>query len=315
MKILLTGAAGFIGSHLADFFVSKGHEVHGVDNLITGRLENIHELLKNPSFRFEERDVSFPQNIPGKLDWILHFASPASPEKYLKYPIETLRANGEGTFHLLELAKAKNSRFLFASTSEVYGDPLIHPQQESYWGNVNPVGLRSVYDEGKRYAEALVSAFHRKNGLSVRIIRIFNTYGPRMAPDDGRVVSNFICKALKGEPLTIYGEGNQTRSFQFIEDLVNGIHKLMEIDFHQPLNLGNPAETTILDLAKLIVQMTGGRSTIVFGPLPKDDPKQRKPDISSAKTLLQWEPKVSLTEGLRSTISYFNNGQPRTTLS
>ena len=305
MRILLTGAAGFIGSHLADRLLAEGYEVIGVDSMITGRPENLVHLEGYPRFRFIEHDVTKPLEIGGPLDWVMHFASPASPPKYLAEPIKTLRVNAEGTFHLLELARAKGASFFLASTSEVYGDPLVHPQPETYWGNVNPVGPRAVYDEGKRYAEALVTAYHTYFGLPVRIVRIFNTYGPRMDPDDGRVVTNFITQALKGEPLTVYGDGSQTRSFCYIEDLIEGIVRLMAVDYTGPVNLGNPEEYTVLELARLVKKLTGSPSEIVFKSLPQDDPKQRRPDISLAKRLLGWEPRVPVREGLLRTITHF----------
>lgn len=305
MRILITGAAGFVGSHLTDRLIQDGHEILGVDNFLTGRRENLAHLVRHPSFRLLESDVALHLAIEGPLDWILHFASPASPPKYLRYPLETMRANAEGTRHLLELALTKQSGFLLASTSEVYGDPEVHPQTESYLGNVNSVGPRGVYDEGKRFAEALVAAYRRRYGLSTRIVRIFNTYGPRMDPQDGRVVSNFACRALDGEPLVIYGKGNQTRSFQYVDDLVEGVVRLMRVDYPQPLNLGNPGEFTILQLADLVRELAGSRSKIVFEPLPEDDPKRRRPDIGRAKKILDWEPKVELRHGLEKTLDYF----------
>ena len=305
MRILLTGAAGFIGSHLADRLLAKDHEVIGVDSMITGRPENLVHLEGHPRFRFIEHDVTKPLEIEGRLDWVMHFASPASPPKYLAEPIKTLRVNAEGTFHLLELARAKGASFFLASTSEVYGDPLVHPQPETYWGNVNPVGPRAVYDEGKRYAEAMATAYHTHYGLPIRIVRIFNTYGPRMDPDDGRVVTNFITQALKGEPLTVYGDGSQTRSFCYIDDLIEGIVRLMGVDYSGPVNLGNPEEYTVLELARLVKELTGSPSEIVFKPLPQDDPKQRRPDITLAKRLLGWEPRVPVREGLERTIAHY----------
>ncbi|MFO1518590.1 MAG: UDP-glucuronic acid decarboxylase family protein [bacterium] len=305
MRLLITGAAGFIGSHLSEKLLSEGHEVIGVDNYITGSPQNLLPLKQYPLFKFLERDAIHPITIEGSLDWILHFASPASPPKYLDRPVETLRINSEGTFHLLELAKQKGAKFFLASTSEVYGDPQVHPQPESYWGNVNPMGVRSVYDEAKRYAEAMTCAYWRKYGVSTRIIRIFNTYGPRMDPEDGRVVTNFINQAIRKKPLTIYGDGKQTRSFQYVDDLVEGIRRLMEKEFHTPVNLGNPEEYTMLELAQLIKEMTKTPSSIAFEPLPQDDPKQRKPDIRLAKELLGWAPRVPVREGLQKTIEYF----------
>ena len=307
MRILLTGAAGFIGSHLSDRLLAEGHEVVGVDSLITGRYSNIAHLEDNHNFLFLKHDVIDPLEVEGPLDWVMHFASPASPPKYLRAPIETLRVNAEGTFHLLELARTKGAAFFLASTSEVYGDPLVHPQPETYWGNVNPVGPRAVYDEGKRYAEAMVTAYHRHYELPIRIVRIFNTYGPRMDPKDGRVVSNFITQALRQEPITVYGDGSQTRSFCYIDDLVNGIVGLMRIEYALPVNLGNPNEYTMLQLADLVGSLAGDKIDIIFKPLPTDDPKRRKPDIRRASSLLDWHPTVSLEEGIRRTISYFRN--------
>jgi nucleoside-diphosphate-sugar epimerase len=306
MKILLTGAAGFIGSHLANALIKENHAVIGVDNFITGRWENIRALTGNANFKIIEHDVISPLKISDDLDWVMHFASPASPPKYLEHNIETLRVNSEGTLHLLELAKDKNAAFFLASTSETYGDPSIHPQPESYWGNVNPIGVRSVYDESKRFAEALVSAYHRKYGLSARIIRIFNTYGPNMDLDDGRVVTNFIKQAFKKLPITIYGDGLQTRSFQYIDDLIDGILGLMKIKYYEPVNLGNPGEYTILELAKVISSLSKNGSKFIFEALPIDDPKRRKPDISLAKRLFDWQPKVQLLDGLKMTINYFS---------
>jgi dTDP-glucose 4,6-dehydratase len=309
MKILLTGAAGFIGSHLTDRLLSEGHQVIGVDNCCTGRLENLAHLKNNPSFRFIRQDASLPLQIEEPLDWVMHFASPASPPKYLAMPVETLRINSEGTLHLLELAQNKNAKFFLASTSEVYGDPLVHPQPESYWGHVNPIGPRSVYDEAKRYAEALTGAYHRKYGLPIRIIRIFNTYGPRMDPEDGRVVTNFINQALRGKPLTVYGDGGQTRSFQYVDDLIEGICRLMEVEYFEPVNLGNQEEFSMLELAQIIQKATMSTSKIEYAPLPQDDPKQRKPDIARAKKLLNWSPKISAMDGLAKTIQYFQTLQ------
>ncbi|BDG26756.1 epimerase [Thermus thermophilus] len=305
MRVLLTGAAGFLGSHLAERLLKGGCEVIGVDNLSTGQRRNLDRLLAHPGFHFLQADVARPLEVEGPLDWVLHFASPASPPRYLKLPIPTLLVNAEGTRHLLDLALKKGARFFLASTSEVYGDPLVHPQPESYWGNVNPVGPRAVYDEGKRYAEALVTAYHTHFGLPVRIVRIFNTYGPYMDPEDGRVVTNFITQALKGEPLTVYGDGSQTRSFCYVDDLVEGIVRLMEVDYAGPVNLGNPEEYTVLELARLVKEITHSPSEIVFKPLPQDDPKQRRPDISLARRLLGWEPRVPVREGLLRTITYF----------
>jgi nucleoside-diphosphate-sugar epimerase len=305
MRILITGGAGFIGSHLTDRFLSAGHEVVAADNLCTGRRINLTAAEAHPKFRFLECDLIQPLDYDGGLDWILHFASPASPPKYLQIPIETLRINSEGTYHLLELARRKGAAFFLASTSEIYGDPLVHPQNESYWGNVNSAGPRSVYDEAKRYAEAMTTAYASTFGLDVRIIRIFNTYGPRMDPNDGRVVTNLLTQALRGEPLTIYGDGSQTRSFQYVDDLVEGIVRLMAVDYRRPVNLGNPEEFTILNLAELVRELTGIASPSDFRPLPTDDPKQRCPDISLAARLLDWHPRISVRDGLRRTIEYF----------
>ncbi len=305
MRILLTGAAGFVGSHLAERLLREGHEVIGVDNFLTGRRENLESLANFPRFSFLEHDVIQPVPVEGDLDWILHLASPASPPRYLAAPLATLRVNAEGTRHLLELARRTGAAFLLASTSEVYGDPLVHPQPEDYWGNVNPVGVRSVYDEAKRYAEAITMAYHREFGLSVRICRIFNTYGPRMDPYDGRVVSTFIRQALLGEDLTVHGDGSQTRSFQFVADLVEGIRRLMEVDYPYPINIGNPEEYTILELARKVLELTGSPSRIRFTEPMEDDPRRRRPDISRARQILQWSPRVSLEEGLRETIRYF----------
>jgi dTDP-glucose 4,6-dehydratase len=305
LKILISGGAGFIGSHLCDFFIAQKNEILCIDNFITGREENIKHLLANPGFQLIRADISEPFEVSGKIDAILHFASPASPKDYLKYPIHTLRTGAFGTYRLLELAKKEKALFLLASTSEVYGDPLIHPQTEDYWGNVNPVGPRSVYDESKRFAEALTTAFHREYGLSVRIARIFNTYGPRMRMDDGRVVPNLIPQALREESLTIYGDGKQTRSFCYIDDMIAGIAKLLNANVSEPVNIGNPDEFTILEFANLVLELTKAKSKKEFVPLPQDDPKKRKPDISKAKRILGWEPKVPLKQGLELTIDWF----------
>jgi dTDP-glucose 4,6-dehydratase len=302
---LITGGAGFLGSHLCDRLIAEGHRVICVDNFQTGRRENISHLLSNSSFTLIEHDVTQPLKIKGDIDYILHFASPASPKDYMQYAIETMKTGALGTNNMLELAKQKGSVFLLASTSEVYGDPQIHPQPENYWGYVNPIGPRSVYDEAKRYAEALTMAYHREYGLNVKIVRIFNTYGPRMKVDDGRVVSNFIVQALRGEPITVYGDGSQKRSFCYVSDLMGGILRLMQKNYVGVVNLGNPEEYTVLKLAEIIKELTGSSSEIVFRPLPQDDPKQRQPDISLAKKLLNWEPKISLREGLERTIAYF----------
>lgn len=305
MRILLTGAAGFLGSHLAERLLCEGYEVVGVDNFCTGQRRNIEILSRFAGFSFIEADVAEPLDIKGAFDWVMHLASPASPPRYLRLPVETLRVNAEGTRHLLSLASRCGAAFLLASTSEVYGDPQVHPQPESYWGYVNPVGPRSVYDEAKRYAESLTMAYHRTTGLPVRLIRIFNTYGPRMDSQDGRVVSNFIVQALKEKPLTVYGDGSQTRSFQYVDDLIEGIVRLMCVEYPHPVNLGNPEEFTIMELAHLIKNLTNSSSSIVFEPLPQDDPKQRKPDITVAQRLLGWTPQIPLRDGLSRTIAYF----------
>jgi len=305
MRILITGGAGFIGSHLCDFLLQKGHEIICMDNLITGNLRNIKHLRKNKKFTFVKHDVTKYIRINGKLDYVLHFASPASPIDYLEFPIQTLKVGALGTHNALGLAKDKNAKFLLASTSEVYGDPLVHPQPESYWGNVNPIGPRGVYDEAKRFAEAITMAYHRFHKLDTRIARIFNTYGPRMKADDGRVVPTFIVQALKNKPITIFGNGMQTRSFCYVSDLIDGIYKLMLSDVAEPVNLGNSEEYTITDFAKKIIKITNSKSRLVFQELPVDDPKLRRPDISKAKKLLDWQPKVSVDEGLKLTVEYF----------
>ncbi|HEX6308917.1 MAG TPA: UDP-glucuronic acid decarboxylase family protein [Longimicrobiales bacterium] len=312
MRILITGAAGFLGSHLCDRFLAEGHEVIGMDNFITGSPDNIAHLIGNPGFRFVQHDVTDFVHVAGELDGVLHFASPASPVDYLELPIQTLKVGSLGTHKTLGLAKEKQARYLLASTSEVYGDPQIHPQTEEYWGHVNPVGPRGVYDEAKRFAEAMVMAYHRYHGLDTRIIRIFNTYGPRMRPNDGRVVSNFIVQALRGEPLTVYGDGSQTRSFCYVSDEVDGIFRLFMADYTMPVNIGNPDEFTVLELAAKVIGLTGSTSTIEHQPLPKDDPKVRRPDITVARRELGWEPKVPLDEGLRRTIPYFRERVERT---
>jgi dTDP-glucose 4,6-dehydratase len=304
-RILITGAAGFLGSHLCDRFIREGFHVIGMDNLITGRMVNIEHLLPLADFEFYRQDVSKFIHIPGELHYILHFASPASPIDYLKIPIQTLKVGSLGVHHCLGLAKEKNARILIASTSEVYGDPEVHPQTESYWGNVNPVGPRGVYDEAKRFQEAMTMAYHTFHGLETRIARIFNTYGPRMRLNDGRVLPAFIGQALRGEDLTVFGDGSQTRSFCYVDDLVEGIYRLLMSDYAQPVNLGNPDEITILDFAEEIVQLTKTDQKIVFEPLPVDDPKQRRPDISLATELLGWKPKVGRAEGLALTYAYF----------
>jgi dTDP-glucose 4,6-dehydratase len=304
MRIVITGAAGFIGSHLSERLLDMGHSVVGIDNLITGDLANIAHLTGR-DFVFIRHDVTNYINVEGPVDRVYHWASPASPIDYLEWPIPTLKVGALGTHNALGLAKAKGARFIIASTSEVYGDPLEHPQKETYWGNVNPVGPRGVYDEAKRFAEAITMAYHRYHGLDAKIVRIFNTYGPRMRIRDGRAVPNFIAQALRGEDVTIYGSGRQTRSFCYISDLVTGIIALMESNANEPVNIGNPTELSIEDMARLIIKMTGSSSQVVFQPLPTDDPQVRRPDITKAKTLLGWEPKVSLEEGLTSTIGYF----------
>lgn len=305
MRVVITGAAGFLGSHLADRFLAEGYQVVGVDNFLTGSRENLHHLLQQPGFEFLEQDVSRGLEVAGPLDGVLHFASPASPIDYLEHPLPTLEVGSLGTRNALLLAQAAGARFLLASTSEVYGDPLVHPQPESYWGNVNPVGPRSVYDEAKRFSEALTMAFHRQHGVETRIVRIFNTYGPRMRARDGRVVSNFIVQALKGEPLTVYGDGNQTRSFCYVSDLVDGIYRLFRSDRVEPTNIGNPNEFTMLELARLVQELVGSSVPLRHDPLPVDDPKVRRPDITLATTHLGWQPKVELREGLERTIPHF----------
>ena len=305
MRVLVTGAAGFLGSHLVDKFLALGYEVLGMDNLITGSPANLEHVSSHARFRFANQDVTRYIEVEGPLDGVLHFASPASPVDYLELPIKTLKVGALGTHKALGLALAKQARLLLASTSEVYGDPLVHPQPESYWGNVNPVGPRGVYDEAKRFAEALTMAYHRYHDLDTRIVRIFNTYGPRMRPNDGRVVSNFIVQALRGEPLTIYGDGSQTRSFCYVDDLIEGIVRLFERGTPEPTNLGNPHEFTVRQLADRVLQLTGSKSQIVQRPLPVDDPRVRQPDISYARRTLDWEPTVRLEEGLRRTIEYF----------
>jgi dTDP-glucose 4,6-dehydratase len=305
MRVLITGAAGFLGSHLADRFLRDGHTVVGLDNFITGNPDNIAHLTGHERFTFLRHNISDYTYIAGALDGVLHFASPASPIDYLEHPIATLKVGSLGTHNALGLCRAKGARFFLASTSEVYGDPLVHPQTESYWGNVNPIGPRGVYDEAKRFAEAMTMAYHRTHGVDTRIVRIFNTYGPRMRPHDGRVVSNFIVQALQGEDLTIYGDGSQTRSFCYVEDEIEGLYRLFMDGDANPTNIGNPNEFTVRQLAELVLELTGARSRIVQQPLPVDDPKVRKPDITRARTLLGWEPKVDLREGVRRTIEYF----------
>jgi dTDP-glucose 4,6-dehydratase len=305
MRTLITGGAGFVGSHLCERFLAEGHDVICLDNFITGNPVNVQHLLDNPRFTFLRHNISNQIEVEGPVDNILHFASPASPVDYLKHPIATLKVGSLGTHNSLGLAKAKNSRFLLASTSEVYGDPERHPQREDYWGNVNPIGIRGVYDEAKRFSEAMTMAYHREHNINTHIVRIFNTYGPRMRLDDGRVVPNLMGQALRGEPLTVYGDGSQTRSFCFVTDLVDGIYRLLFSDFHEPVNLGNPNEVSILDFAKEIVKLSGGKAEIAFKPLPQDDPKVRKPDITRARTLLGWEPKIGREEGMKRTMEYF----------
>jgi len=303
-RVLLAGAAGFLGSHLTDRLLQDGFDVTGVDNLLTGRLENLAHLDGHAGFRLVLADVIKPLDLPGPFDWVLHFASPASPTRYMAHPIETLRANSEGTYHLLELAKRSGARFLLASTSEVYGDPDVHPQDERYRGNADAVDSRSVYHEGKRYAEALTTSVARQSEVDVRIVRIFNTYGPRMDPADGRVVTNFIVQALRGEPLTLYGDGSQTRSLQYVDDLVEGVRRMMTVDYGAPVNLGSAAEHSIRDLAELVIEVTGSGSTIRPGPLRPDDPRRRRPDVTLARRLLDWEPTVPLRLGLTRTVEY-----------
>ncbi|CAN5469686.1 SDR family oxidoreductase [soil metagenome] len=305
MRVLITGAAGFLGSHLCDRFLAEGHSVVGLDNFVTGHPDNIAHLNGNDRFEFIRHDISTFTHVAGELGGVLHFASPASPIDYLELPIQTLKVGSLGTHNALGLAKAKSARFFLASTSEVYGDPLVHPQTESYWGNVNPVGPRGVYDEAKRFAEAMTMAYHTYHGVDTRIIRIFNTYGPRMRPRDGRVVSNFIVQALTGEPITIYGDGSQTRSFCYASDEVEGIYRLFMHGDHNPTNIGNPDEYTVKQLAELVVELTGATVPITYEPLPADDPKVRKPDITRAREMLGWEPTVHVRDGLASTIEYF----------
>jgi dTDP-glucose 4,6-dehydratase len=305
MRILITGGAGFIGSHMVDRLIAEGHHVVAMDNLVTGDLANVAPHRSNPNFEFIHHDVSNHIHVRGDLHWVLHFASPASPIDYLQLPIQTLKVGALGTHNALGLAKAKGAKFLLTSTSEVYGDPLVHPQQEDYWGNVNPIGPRGVYDEAKRFAEAVTMAYHRVHKVDVRIVRIFNTYGERNRVNDGRVVPTFINQALRGEPLTVFGEGNQTRSFQYVDDLIEGIRRLMDAQFNKPVNIGNPNEMTILEFAKLILRLTGSRSEIEYHPLPVDDPKTRRPDITRAKEVLGWEPRVPVEEGLKKTIEWY----------
>ena len=306
-KVLITGAAGFLGSHLCDKFIKEGFKVIGMDNLITGDLKNIEHLFKLKTFEFYHHDVSKFVHVPGDLDYILHFASPASPIDYLKIPIQTLKVGSLGTHNLLGLAKAKGARLLIASTSEVYGDPLVHPQTEEYYGNVNTIGPRGVYDEAKRFQESMTMAYHRFHGLETRIVRIFNTYGPRMRLNDGRVIPAFIGQALRGEDLTVFGDGSQTRSFCYVDDQIEGIYSLLMSDYAEPVNIGNPYEISILDFVQEIIKLTGTQQKIIFKPLPKDDPMQRQPDITKAKAILGWEPKVDRKEGMRLTYDYFKS--------
>ena len=302
---LVTGGAGFIGSHLCDRLMTEGFKNICVDNLITGTINNIEHLFKNKNFEFIKHDISKPIKIKGRIDYVLHFASPASPVDYLNYPIQTLKVGSLGTHNTLGLAKEKKAKFILASTSEVYGDPLVHPQVENYWGNVNPVGIRGCYDESKRFAEAIVMAYRRVHKIDTRIVRIFNTYGPRMRKKDGRVIPNFISQALEGKALTVYGDGAQTRSFCYINDLIDGIYKLINTSINEPVNLGNPGEFTILELANIVIKLTKSKTKIVFKTLPQDDPKQRRPDISRAKNKLHWQPKIKLEKGLNKTINWF----------
>jgi len=306
-KVLVTGAAGFLGSHLCDKFISKGYYVIGMDNFITGDAKNLEHLFPNPNFEFYHHDVSKYIHIPGSLDYILHFASPASPIDYLKIPIQTLKVGSLGTHNCLGLAKAKGATMLIASTSEVYGDPLVHPQTEEYWGNVNPIGPRGVYDEAKRFQEAITMAYHTFHGVQTRIVRIFNTYGPRMRLNDGRALPAFIGQALRGEDLTVFGDGSQTRSFCYVDDLIEGIYRLLLSDYVNPVNIGNPNEISLKDFAEEVIKLTGTSQKIVYHPLPKDDPKQRQPDITKAKEILNWEPTVDRAEGLAKTYDYFKN--------
>ena len=302
---VVTGAAGFLGSHLTDLLLAHGHKVIGIDNFVTGTVDNISHLGGNPHFKFIQQDVSEFIFLNEPVDYVWHFASPASPVDYLELPIQTLKVGSLGTHKALGLAKNKRARFLLASTSEIYGDPLVHPQPEDYWGNVNPIGPRGCYDEAKRFAEAMTMAYHREHGVETRIVRIFNTYGPRMRLNDGRVVPSFISQALKNKPVTVFGQGRQTRSFCFVSDLIEGIYRLMMSRYNQPMNIGNPSELTVLQFAREIIRATGSRSEIVFKPLPQDDPKQRQPDIARARNILRWAPQVPLDRGLTDTIAYF----------
>jgi dTDP-glucose 4,6-dehydratase len=304
-RVLITGAAGFLGSHLCDRFLKEGNYVTGMDNLLTGNLKNIEHLFPKKEFEFYHHDITKFVHVPGEIDYIMHFASPASPIDYLKMPIQTLKVGALGTHNLLGLAKAKGARILVASTSEVYGDPLVHPQKEEYWGNVNPIGPRGVYDEAKRFMESITMAYHKFHGVDTRIVRIFNTYGPKMRLDDGRALPTFMSQALRGEDVTVFGDGSQTRSFCYVDDLVDGIYRLLMSDYHMPVNVGNPVEISLLQFAEEVIELVGSKSKIVFEPLPQDDPKQRKPDITKAQEILGWEPKVDRKEGLKRTLDYF----------
>ncbi len=304
-RILITGAAGFLGSHLSDRFLKEGYTVVGMDNLLTGNIKNIEHLFPVKEFEFYHHDITKFVHVPGPIDYILHFASPASPIDYLKMPIQTLKVGALGTHNLLGLAKSKGARILVASTSEVYGDPLVHPQTEEYWGNVNPIGPRGVYDEAKRFMESITMAYHNFHDVETRIIRIFNTYGPRMRLDDGRALPTFMSQALRGEDVTVYGDGSQTRSFCYVDDLVEGIYRLLLSDYYMPVNIGNPSEITLLQFAEEVIALTGSKSKIVYEPLPQDDPKQRQPDITKAQNILGWEPRVERAEGLKRTLEYF----------
>lgn len=304
-RVLITGAAGFLGSHLCDRFIKEGCEVVGMDNLLTGNIKNIEHLFPLKDFQFYHHDITKYIHVPGHIDYILHFASPASPIDYLKMPIQTLKVGALGTHNILGVALAKKARILVASTSEVYGDPMIHPQVEEYWGNVNPIGPRGVYDEAKRFLESITMAYHNFHGVETRMIRIFNTYGPRMRLDDGRALPTFMSQALRGEDVTVFGDGSQTRSFCYVDDLVEGIYRLLLSDYHMPVNIGNPAEITLKEFAEEVVDLVGNNVKIVYEPLPKDDPKQRRPDITKAQEILGWEPKVDRKEGLKRTLEYF----------
>ncbi|MFB3918464.1 MAG: UDP-glucuronic acid decarboxylase family protein [Candidatus Velamenicoccus archaeovorus] len=305
--VVITGGAGFLGSHLCELFLRKNYRVVCIDNLLTGDKDNIAPLLCRKAFVFMKQDIVKGLRVPGPVDLVLHFASPASPVDYQEHPLETMLAGSAGTHHCLELACMKKASFLLASTSEVYGDPLVHPQIEDYWGNVNPIGVRSVYDEAKRFAEAMTMAYRRVRGLDTKIVRIFNTYGPRMRANDGRAIPNFISQALKGKPITIYGDGTQTRSFCYVSDLVDGIYRLSKSAFHQPVNIGNPREMTLREMAVVVKKMTGSKSRLIFKPFPQDDPRQRQPNISRARKILKWGPKVGLEEGLSATVSWFRD--------